>query len=167
MVKKKDTMILKKCLIDEIINGTITITIDSTGISVFTSVIENNNTFYLFYAEVDTKTFFLINPLNSEKSSQFQVNFYKKWSEYAKNKLNINFKWSIGYFKFNTKKKEMKETDIPILVSFQSLQKKIKQYSLDINFVGKLRMEALLKFNDSTKGNQKVNLAVKYTSLFF
>ena len=167
MVKKKDTMIIKKCLIDEIINGTITITIDSTGISVFTSVIENNNTFYLFYAEVDTKTFFLINPLNSEKSSQFQVNFYKKWSEYAKNKLNINFKWSIGYFKFNTKKKEMKETDIPILVCFQSLQKKIKQYSLDINFVGKLRMEALLKFNDSTKGNQKVNLAVKYTSLFF
>ena len=67
IIKKDDTFIISNKIIENIVSDNITNdTIQMDNLSALTAILEKDNVIYLFYADLKTKMFYLINPLNNK-----------------------------------------------------------------------------------------------------
>jgi hypothetical protein len=115
------------------------------------AIIEKDNVNYLFYADLESKTVYLINPLENEKQNSFQEIFHENWAKFSKKNLLLKDKWKKSNFKFNSKKKRIVESDIPILMSFEALENKQKQTKIDIESFSTKRSLVLMKIENNGK----------------
>jgi len=154
IIKKDDTFIISNKIIENIVSDNITNdTIQMDNLSALTAILEKDNVIYLFYADLKTKMFYLINPLNLEQQNSFQLEFYENWAKFSRSNLHFTEKWKINSFKFNSKHKLITESDIPILTCFERLQCQQKQCKLDIHSFSMKRRLVLMKIEDYGKGN--------------
>ena len=141
---------LENNMIDQIRKGQVNDNIPTIGVSALVSIIENENFLYLLYADLITRTIFLINPiaLEMKKQDKFQEEFVVKWNDFSEKNLLINDKWKKGGFKFNSKNKIISERDIPILFCFETLQNNQKHCKVDVHSFKMKRKIVLITIAD-------------------
>jgi hypothetical protein len=151
--KNENVTIIPINIINEIIMGNdIGINVELNGFTVYISIFEYENTLYLFYVDLLNKTLYLINPKQNEIQSDFQNFFIKNWIKFCNSVLLLNDKWKIGNFKFDSKKKKITESDIPLLLCFENLQKNQSRCKVDIHSFSMKRKIVLMDIEDNGKG---------------